>query len=543
MDSGASRHMTGTLALLYDVKSINGSYVGFAGNQGGRIVGRGMLSNGVISFEKVNYIIEGENNLLSILQICDKSFSVHFTKNECVVLKPGFKIPDEMVLLRAPRENDLYILDMSVATPTTHQKQCFVSKSKAKEKETIMWHRKMGHIHVRKMIFLVHNDLVEGVNLKNFHLNDDCVACKKGKQTRKSHPPKILNSIRLPLERLHMDLFGPINVKSISGDLYCLVVTDDFTRFSWVVCIERKDQTFESLMVLFKKMETVYKLPIRRIRSDNGTEFKNNKMYEFCNEKGILHEFSASYTPQQNDVAERKNRTLIETARTMLADSKLPIFFWSEAVSAACYTLNRVLTVKKYKKTCFELLHRYKPNLEFLEPFGSPCTFIDENGKFGAKSNRGFFVGYASPLKRVFVPCLGKVIQVQHVDCQKHTPSPQLPGQRFLFDYDKLWESFQLPVQPSDEELVLLYQYQQYMSQEQVPRPLVVPPPTEGTHNDEIGPSGRAHEPPEEPAPTFDNSDDSEEESTPSFDEEPNVISQEAEDQTVDLDISNLQSK
>ncbi|XP_022027101.1 uncharacterized protein LOC110928394 [Helianthus annuus] len=163
MDSGASRHMTGTLALLYDVKSINGSYVGFAGNQGRRIIGQGTLTNGVISFDKVNYIVELENNLPSISQICDKAFSVHFTKTECVVLKPGFKIPDEMVLLRAPRENDLYILDMRIATPTTHQKQCFLSKSKATNKESIMWHRKMGHIHVRKMNFFVHNDLVDGV--------------------------------------------------------------------------------------------------------------------------------------------------------------------------------------------------------------------------------------------------------------------------------------------------------------------------------------------------------------------------------------------
>ncbi|XP_021979548.1 uncharacterized protein LOC110875656 [Helianthus annuus] len=135
MDSGASRHMTGMLALLYDVNSLNGGYVGFAGNQGGRIVGQGTLTNRVISFDKVNYIIELENNLLSISQICDKSFTVHFTKNECLVLKPGVKIPDDMVLLRAPRENDLYILDMSVATTTDHQKQCFVTKTKATEKE------------------------------------------------------------------------------------------------------------------------------------------------------------------------------------------------------------------------------------------------------------------------------------------------------------------------------------------------------------------------------------------------------------------------
>ncbi|KAJ0589143.1 putative RNA-directed DNA polymerase [Helianthus annuus] len=299
-------------------------------------------------------------------------------------------------------------------------------------------------------------------------------------------------------------------------------------------------------MVLFKKMETVYKLPIRRIRSDNGTEFKNNKMYEFCNEKGILHEFSAPYTPQQNGVAERKNRTLIETARTMLADSKLPIFFWSEAVSAACYTLNRVLTVKKYKKTCFELLHCYKPNLEFLEPFGSPCTFIDADGKFGAKANEGFFVGYASPLKRVFVPCLGKVIQVLHVDCQKHTPSQQLPGQRFLFDYDKLWESFHLPSEPSEEETALMYLYQQSQSQEPESSPLEVPTPTVGTHDDEAGPSGTVHIPPEEPeepAPSFDVSDDSEEEPAPTFDEEPNETAEETVDQIVDLDITNLESE
>ncbi|XP_021996029.1 uncharacterized protein LOC110893220 [Helianthus annuus] len=240
MDSGASRHMTGMLALLYDVKSINGGYVGFAGTQGGRIVGEGILTNGVVSFDKLNYIAELENKLLSISQIYDKSFTVHFTKDECLILKPGFKIPAEMVLMRALRENDLYILDMSVATTTDKKAPCFVSKTKATVKESIMWHRKMGHIHLRKMNFLVNNDLVEGVNLKSFHLNDDCIECKKGKQTKKSHPKKLLNSIRLPLERLHMDLFGPVNVKSISGDLYCLVVTDDFTRFSWVLFLEKK---------------------------------------------------------------------------------------------------------------------------------------------------------------------------------------------------------------------------------------------------------------------------------------------------------------
>ena len=96
-------------------------------------------------------------------------------------------------------------------------------------------------------------------------------------------------------------------------------------------------------------------------------------------------------------MAKQKNRTLIETARTMLADSHLPVKFWNEAVATACYTMNRVLTVKKHRKTCYELLHNRKPNLQFLEPFGSPCTLLDPEGKFGSKVIEGYFIGYASP--------------------------------------------------------------------------------------------------------------------------------------------------
>ncbi|KAJ0938273.1 putative RNA-directed DNA polymerase [Helianthus annuus] len=257
----------------------------------------------------------------------------------------------------------------------------------------------MGHIHLRKMNHLVHNDLVTGVHLKGFHLEGECISCVKGKQHKKSHSQKRVNSVSRPLERLHMDLFGPVNVKSITGDLYCLVVTDDYSRFSWVTFLQSKDQTFGSLITLFRKIENLYQARIQRIRSDNGTKFKSSKMEVYCDERGILHEFSTAYTPQQNGVAERKNRALIETARMMLADSKLLVNFWAEAVSAACYTLNRVLTVKKFNKTCFELINNHKPNLKYLEPFRSPCTVLESFGKFGPKSIEGIFVGYTSPLK------------------------------------------------------------------------------------------------------------------------------------------------
>ena len=136
MDSGASRHMTGRKTLLYDVWRFNSGYVGFAGNQGGRIIGEGTLSNSVITSERVNYIAELENNLLSISQICDRMYSTHFTDKECLILKPGFVIPEEWIIMRAPRVNDLYMLDMSVATTTTGQAHYFMSR--ATEKESVL---------------------------------------------------------------------------------------------------------------------------------------------------------------------------------------------------------------------------------------------------------------------------------------------------------------------------------------------------------------------------------------------------------------------
>ncbi len=196
-----------------------------------------------------------------------------------------------------------------------------------------------------------------------------------------------------------MDLFGPVKRQSICGDSYCLVVTDDYSRFSWVMCMQHKSETFENLKLLFSQLETLYNLKIKRIRSNNGTEFKNSAMEGLCGEKGIHHEFSGPYTPQQNGVAERKNRILIEAARTMLADSNLPVIFWNEAIHAVCYALNRVLTIKKFGKTSYELLNRQKPNLEFLEPFGAPCTMLNSTNKFGVKAEEGFFVGYNTPNK------------------------------------------------------------------------------------------------------------------------------------------------
>ncbi|GKA36542.1 putative ribonuclease H-like domain-containing protein [Tanacetum coccineum] len=153
-----------------------------------------------------------------------------------------------------------------------------------------------------------------------------------------------------------MDLFGPTSIRSLNHKTYFLVITDDFSRFSWVFFLRTKDETSGILKDFIRQVENQLNQKVKTIICDNGTEFKNKDVIEFCGSKGIKREYSNARTPQQNGVAERKNRTLIKAARTMLADSFLPNTFWAEAVSTACYVLNRVLVTKPHNKTPYELI-------------------------------------------------------------------------------------------------------------------------------------------------------------------------------------------
>ncbi|GJV65174.1 retrovirus-related pol polyprotein from transposon TNT 1-94, partial [Tanacetum coccineum] len=267
----------------------------------------------------------------------------------CVVLSLDFKLTDENhVLLKVPRKDNMYNVDLKNVVP---QGGLICLFSKATIDESNLWHRRPGH---------------------------------KGKQHRASCKTKTVSSISQPLQMLHMDLFGPTFVKSLMKKMYCLIVTDDFSRFSWDFFLATKDKTSEILKTFITSIENLIDLRVKVIRCDNGTEFKNRVMNQFYEMKGIKREFSVARTPQQNGVAERKNKTLIEAARTMLADSKLPTTLWTEAVNTACYVQNRVLVIKPHNKTPYELFLGRKHVLSFMRPFGCPATIlntIDHLGK------------------------------------------------------------------------------------------------------------------------------------------------------------------
>nr|GEV28207.1 retrovirus-related Pol polyprotein from transposon TNT 1-94 [Tanacetum cinerariifolium] len=270
INSGCSRHMTGNMSYLSEFEELNGGYVAFGGNpKGGKITGKGKIKTGKLDFEEVYFVKELKFNLFSVSQMCDKKNSVLFTDTECLVLFSNFRLPDEsQVLLRVPRENNMYNVNLKNIVPSGDLTCLF---AKATIDESNLWHRRLAHINFKTINKLVKSNLVRGFPIKIFENDHTCVTCKKGKQHRASCKTKPVSSVDQPLFRLHMDLFRPTFVNSLNKKSYCLVFTDDYSS-----------------------------LKVKVIKSDNGTEFKNNDLNQLCGMKGIKREFSVPRTPQQN---------------------------------------------------------------------------------------------------------------------------------------------------------------------------------------------------------------------------------------------------
>nr|GEU40314.1 hypothetical protein [Tanacetum cinerariifolium] len=293
---------------------------------------------------------------------------------------------------------------------------------------------------------LFRNNLVRGLPFKCFENDHTFVAFLKGKQHKASCKTKLVNSVSKPFHTLHMDLFGPTSVSSLNHKWYCLVVTDDFSRFTWTFFLRTKDETSSIIRNFITKIENLKDLKVKIIRCDNRGEFKNKEMNEFCTKKGIRKEFSNARTPQQNEVAEKRNRTLIEATRTMLVDAKLPVTFWAEAVNTACYVQNRVLVNKYQNKTPYELFNSRTLAIGFLRPFGCHVMILntlDHLGKFDAKWDEGYFVRYSMSSKafRVFNKRTKKVEENLHVDFLENKLIEEGAGPNWLFDINTLTNS------------------------------------------------------------------------------------------------------
>ncbi|GJY72291.1 putative ribonuclease H-like domain-containing protein [Tanacetum coccineum] len=254
------------------------------------------------------------------------------------------------------------------------------------------------------------------------------------------HLDEVLKEVKL-LEKKNSVLFTKTE---------CLVLSPDFKLLDEsqvLLKVPRQNNMYSfDLKNVVPSGENQINHKVKIIRCDNGTEFKNNDMNQFCEMKRIKREFSVARTSQQNRVAKRKNRTLIKAARTTLADSLLPTTFWAEAVSTACYVQNRVLVTKPHNKTPYELLHGRPPSISFMRPFGCLVTILntlDPLGKFDGKADEGFFVGYFINSKafRVFNTRTRKVKENLKITFLENKPNVAGSGPDWLFDIDLLTNS------------------------------------------------------------------------------------------------------
>ncbi|GJV24822.1 retrovirus-related pol polyprotein from transposon TNT 1-94 [Tanacetum coccineum] len=381
VDSGCSKHMTGNLKLLTNfVEKFLGT-VKFGNDQIAPILGYGDSGFKNVTIKRVYYVEGLNHNLFSVGQFCDADLEVAFRKSTCYI--------------RDLKGNDLLT--------------------------AWLWHRRLSHLNFDTINLLSKNNIVNGLPKLKFVKDHLCSSCELGKAKRKSFHTKTTPSSKRRLQLLHMDLCGPMRVESINGKKYVLVIVDDYSRYTWTHFLRSKDETPGVLIDFLTLVQRGLHAQVTTVRTDKGTEFLNKTLHAYFAKEGIRHETSTARTPEQNGVVERRNRTLVEAARTMLSAAKVLLFFWAEAIATACFTQNRSLVIPRHEKTPYHIINARKPSVKFFHIFGSLCYIVRDGENLDKMKEKGdacIFVGYFTQSKayRVFNKRTRMIVETIHVN-------------------------------------------------------------------------------------------------------------------------------
>ena len=275
-------------------------------------------------------------------------------------------------------------------------------------------HRRLGHTDSRQIRRMFTMKLVEGLNLKNTKEDHRiCRGCAGGKMHKTSYRTSTSSKADCIAGRIHSDVCGPMPHTSLGGAQYFVIFKDEYSGWIVVNFMKSKAEVFNHLKTLHAFLKNQTSFSIKILRSDQGNEYTNAATTEWTKQMGILHEKSVTYTPQQNGTSERANRTVVESARSMMSFSKAPPELWGEAVAYAAYIRNRIPSGQK-TKTPYEILFKNKPDISHVRIFGSK-TFVHipdvKRKKFDPKSLEGVLVGFCERTKgyRIFIPTTKKV--------------------------------------------------------------------------------------------------------------------------------------
>ena len=369
-DSGASSHMTWNKSILLDYeKFAEPQPVNLGDGRPVMALGFGrvrmkmfFVSNTPMdmTFMRVLYVPSLASNLFSVREVTSKGHSVLFEGDTCRIINQRGKVLGE-----GTEKGTLFLLNCK-----PYKVECANVVYKPVN-DADLWHQRLGHINDQLFSRIVQDDLLPGVKVRKSQNLSFCEGCVKGKATRKPFKAvgEILSTRKLQL--IHSDVWGPAQNDTVGGMKYFVYFTDDFSRCSAIYLMKLKSQVFDK----FKEFEAAVTAEtgerIGVLRTDNGGEYMSREFQDFLKLKGIKHQTTVPHTPEQNGVAERLNRTLVEKARTMLVHAGVPLNLWGEAVVTANYLKNRLPTkaLKGYV-TPYEKWFGRKPDVSHLKVFG-----------------------------------------------------------------------------------------------------------------------------------------------------------------------------
>lgn len=413
LDSGASCHVSCDKSIFIDLDMshhdkvfvANGNEVTSSGRGNIRVVFQNENGESTkVTLCDVLFVPSFGGNLISVKKLAQKGFMVNFKAEKCEISYPNGK-----QIAIGDIQNGLYKMRQP-------QSACFVNnKAKLCAHD---WHRILGHRDMRVIKSLSSSELVDGFHMAKCSANcpssAECEACITGKMKRLSFPKESKNRATAPLELIHTDVCGPMATQTPGHRRYILTFIDDFSRHCTVYLLANKSDVFAAFKNYFELTRNKFGTSIKKIRSDRGGEYMLREFLAFLSENGIESQRTAPYSAQQNGVAERKNRSLMEMARSMLSDAKLPDTYWGEAVVTANFIQNH-LPCTSVDRTPFELWHQRKPFYGNLRRFGAKC-FIripdEHRRKLDPKAEMAILLGFDTESKayKCLVPEKNKVV-------------------------------------------------------------------------------------------------------------------------------------
>lgn len=337
--------------------------------------------------KNVLFVPSGRRNLLSVKRMENGGNSILFAQGEAKL----FDSTDELIGIG--KRTNLYELSIYVK-----MLDCNVV-----ENNDQLWHKRYGHISYHGLNQLSRKNLVDGMNVTNIDVSRQCEGCIDGKLTRLPFDSR--RRAKRVLEIVHTDVCGPVTETSFEGYRYFVTFLDDFTHFSAIYCIRTKDEVLEKFKHYFSMVRSKFNQSIHTLRCDNGGEYSSRAFQNFCQENGVIIDYTVPYTPEQNGKAERLNRSIVEKARSMLNDSGVEKKLWCEAVCTAVYIINRSPTSTLENKTPAELWYSEKPNVQHMRVFGCRVYFHipkELRTKLDSKAKKGILLGYSPNGYRVF---------------------------------------------------------------------------------------------------------------------------------------------